>query len=58
MLDVEKDGVDATDVVRMMKERGVLITEFTTTRVRAVTHLDVAAPAIEKTVAALSEVMQ
>ncbi|MGQ0814479.1 MAG: threonine aldolase family protein [Gemmatimonadota bacterium] len=41
------DVANAEDVVRKLKERGVLMTVFTPTRVRAVTHLDVDIVAIE-----------
>ena len=58
MIDVVKDGIGASDVVLMMKERNVLLTDFTPTRVRAVTHLDVNAADITTAIEQLSEVMQ
>ena len=57
MMDVTKSGMRAADVVAKMKERGVLLSEFTPTRVRAVTHLDVDAKAIETAAQALAEVL-
>jgi threonine aldolase len=57
MIDVVKDGVAANDVVRMMKQRNVLLTDFTPTRVRAVTHLDVSAADIATAIEQLAEVM-
>jgi threonine aldolase len=57
MLDVVKDGVTAADVVRLLKQRNVLVTDFTPTRVRAVTHLDVSRADIVATVDLLAEVM-
>lgn len=57
MVDLLKEGMGALDVVKAMRERGVLIAEFTPARVRAVTHLDVDAAGIRKAVAVLSEVI-
>ena len=53
MLDVD----DANHVVEKLKERGVLMSLFTPTRVRAVTHLDVSAAAITKAANELTRVM-
>src|SRR5688500_13771836 len=53
MLDVE----DANDVVEKLKARGVLMSQFTPTRVRAVTHLDVDEAAITKAADELTRVM-
>jgi len=52
------DVADANDVVSRMKQRGVLLSAFTPTRVRAVTHLDVSRNQIEEAATALHEVMQ
>jgi threonine aldolase len=41
MLDVTRPGLDAPAVVQRLAGQGVLVTAFTRTRVRAVTHLDV-----------------
>jgi len=51
------DVADAVTVVAKLKQHGVLTTEFTPTRVRAVTHLDVDATMIERAVDALKQVM-
>lgn len=51
------DVADAVAVVAALKARDVLMTEFTPTRVRAVTHLDVDATMIRNAAAALREVM-
>jgi threonine aldolase len=53
MLDVANAGA----VVAGLKQHGVLTTEFTPTRVRAVTHLDVDREMIEQTAQALERVM-
>lgn len=58
MVDVRKSGVSADDVVNKLREHGVWVAAFTPTRVRAVTHLDVAKPALEAAAAALQAVMQ
>ncbi|MGQ0561335.1 MAG: threonine aldolase family protein [Gemmatimonadota bacterium] len=55
---VMMDVADAVTTVRKLKERGVLMTEFTVTRVRAVTHLDVDAGMIESAVEELAKVLQ
>jgi len=57
MIDIMKEGMSAGDVVRKMRERGVLLSEFGPKRVRAVTHLDVNAAAIEQAVAELQAVL-
>jgi hypothetical protein len=41
-----------------MQERGVLVTEFTPRRVRAVTHLDIDDAALDSAVRALGAAMQ
>ena len=51
------DVADASDIVTRLKERGVLMSLFTPTRVRAVTHLDVDKAAIEKAAHELMAVM-
>jgi threonine aldolase len=51
------DVADAGSVVSKLKERGVLMSQFTPTRVRAVTHLDVDKAAIEKAADELTKVM-
>jgi threonine aldolase len=47
MFDIRKPGLDAPALVRQLAEHNVLLAEFTTTRIRAVTHLDVDDAAIE-----------
>lgn len=41
MLDIVKDGVTAADVLARLKVEGVLLSGFTATRIRAVTHRDI-----------------
>lgn len=41
MLDIVQPSINATALVSRMADHGVLITQFTPTRVRVVTHLDV-----------------
>ncbi|CAN5744409.1 GntG family PLP-dependent aldolase [soil metagenome] len=41
MFDIVKTGITAAAVTAALAERGVLMTEFTPTRVRAVTHRDI-----------------
>lgn len=57
MIDIERDDLSAGDVVRKMKEKGVLLVEFNPTRVRAVTHLDVSAEDVQTAAKALAEVL-
>lgn len=57
MFDVTRDGFDAATVVRRLATHGVLMSEFTRTRVRAVTHLDIDDHDIEHAFAALARVM-
>ncbi|HSJ25118.1 MAG TPA: GntG family PLP-dependent aldolase [Longimicrobiales bacterium] len=57
MMDVTKPGLSAADVVREMEAHGILITAFTPTRVRAVTHLDVDDDGVRRAAEALAAVM-
>ena len=57
MMDVERAGMGAGDVVSKLKELNVLMVEFNPTRVRAVTHMDVSRADVERAVAALAKVM-
>jgi len=57
MFDVTRPGLDAPEVVKRLARRGVLMSEFTRSRVRAVTHLDIDDDAIECAGAALHTVM-
>lgn len=57
MMDVQRAGMTAGDVVNRLKEHGVLMVEFTPTRVRAVTHMDVTRKDVEHATEALSKVM-
>lgn len=54
---VMMDVADAAAVVRKLQERGVLMTEFKPTRVRAVTHLDVSRDMIDTAADVLRQVM-
>lgn len=57
MIDVTRPGMSANDLLQKLAQRGVGMVPFTTTRVRAVTHLDVDRAAIEKAAGILAEVM-
>jgi threonine aldolase len=57
MIDIERDGLTAADVVSKLKEQGVLMVEFTRTRVRAVTHMDVNRQDIERAADAFARVL-
>jgi threonine aldolase len=57
MIDVEQDGMVASDVVNKLKDHGVLMVEFNPMRVRAVTHMDVSRADVERAADALSKVM-
>lgn len=57
MFDLALSGRSAADVVARLKERGVLMTEFTERRVRAVTHLDVDDAGIDRAAQAMAEVV-
>lgn len=54
MMDVARDGMDANAVVAGARETGVLLTAFTNTRVRAVTHMDVDDAGIERAAEAIA----
>ena len=54
MIDITRPGVTADDVVARAKERGILLTAFTPTRVRATTHLDIDDSGIDNAIAALA----
>jgi threonine aldolase len=57
MIEIERTDVSASDVVNKMKELGVLMVEFSRTRVRAVTHMDVNEQDIERAAEALTTVL-
>jgi threonine aldolase len=57
MFDIVRDGIRAEDVVARMRDAGVLMTPFTPTRIRAVTHLDVDDDGIGRAAATLAQVM-
>jgi threonine aldolase len=57
MFDVVRDGIRADDIVARLGAAGVLVTPFTPTRVRAVTHLDVDDEGIRRAAATLARVM-
>ena len=54
MFDIVKPGLAAGALINTLAERGVMLAEFTTTRVRAVTHLDVDDAAIERAAEAMA----
>ena len=51
------DVPNAADVVARLKEQGVLMVEYSPTRVRAITHLDVSRADVERAADALSNVL-
>jgi threonine aldolase len=55
MFDIRRPGLDAAEVVRRLARRNILMSEFTRSRVRAVTHLDIDDDAIERAAAAFAE---
>jgi threonine aldolase len=57
MLDIAASGLTAAALIAALAGRGVLLTEFTTTRVRAVTHLDVDDDDVRRAAEVLAEVM-
>ncbi len=57
MLEILRDDLDAAAVVERLEAEGVLVTVFTRTRVRAVTHLDIDNAAIEEAAAAVRAVV-
>ena len=57
MMDVTVAGVTAVDVTRALAEHEVLVTPFTTRRVRAVTHLDITDEGLSHAAEALAHVM-
>ena len=57
MIDLERDELTASDVVGKLKEQGVLMVEFTPRRVRAVTHMDVGRPDVERAADAFVKVL-
>jgi threonine aldolase len=50
--------VDASSLVRQVGDEGVLITPWSATRVRAVTHLDVDRAAVERAAAAVARCLE
>jgi threonine aldolase len=57
MIEIERTDARASDVVEKLKMHGVLMVEFSRTRVRAVTHMDVNEQDIERAAEALHEVL-
>jgi threonine aldolase len=57
MFDIRRPGLDAAALVQRLARDNVLLAEFTTTRVRAVTHLDVDDADIERAAAVINHVM-
>ncbi|HEX6134914.1 MAG TPA: GntG family PLP-dependent aldolase [Longimicrobiales bacterium] len=56
MFDITRPRVSASKVVSQLRGMGVLLTEFTASRVRAVTHLDVDDAGVERAVEGLRRV--
>lgn len=57
MFDLVRRDMDAAALLRALAGRGVLMTQFTTTRVRAVTHLDIDDDAVRRAADALAACM-
>lgn len=58
MFDIDRDDINASDVLERLATHGVLMTPFSATRVRAVTHLDVDDEGIERATEALAAALQ
>jgi threonine aldolase len=56
MMEITRPGMDAAAVVARMAEQGVLITQFTPTRIRAVTHLDISDEGVRHAADALASI--
>jgi threonine aldolase len=56
MMEITAEGETSSSVVASLKQRDVLLVEFTATRIRAVTHLDVDDEAVERAASALREI--
>ena len=57
MVDLAPDVLDAPTLVARLKERGILVTAFTSRRVRFVTHLDVDDAGIEAAATGVREIL-
>jgi threonine aldolase len=57
MFEILKEDLDAAAVVGRLADAGVLASVFARRKVRAVTHLDVAEPDIDRAAAALSDIL-
>ncbi|HEX7117180.1 MAG TPA: GntG family PLP-dependent aldolase [Longimicrobiales bacterium] len=57
MIDIERDDLDAPAVVERVRPHGVLLTPFTTRRVRAVTHLDIDDAGVDRAAEAVAGVL-
>ncbi|HSJ09073.1 MAG TPA: GntG family PLP-dependent aldolase [Longimicrobiales bacterium] len=57
MFDITRPGVTASALLAQLREHDVLMTEFTSTRIRAVTHLDIDDAGISRAAEALAGVM-
>lgn len=57
MFDLTRPGTIAQDVLPKLAGHGVLMTEFTPTRIRAVLHMDVDDAGVERAASALREVL-
>jgi threonine aldolase len=57
MNELERDDMDAAQVARRLLERGVLVLDFTSRKVRLVTHLDFDDEGVQRAAAALRDAM-
>jgi threonine aldolase len=57
MLDIARPGTTAADIVAAAAGHGVLLSDFTHTRVRAVTHLDIDDDGVRRAASALAAIL-
>lgn len=57
MIDIDRPDLDAATLLARLEKSGVLLSPFTRTRVRAVTHLDVDDDCIQRASAAFAQVL-
>ncbi len=58
MLDILRDDLDAATVVTRLADRGVRVSVFSPTRLRAVTHLDVDDEDVHTAMDALADIVE
>ena len=58
IMDISNRAIDASNIIRSLKERGILITPGGKTKVRMVTHLDISDEDIEYTLNVVRDLYQ